>query len=244
MNYVPTYDDVIAAYKLDILKPGGDLQLTASGDLDLTAYGDLKIGDDRVNAMRSLVDSWRFSAPTLIGLFKLVTDAQAAKRQFDDEMNNVASTLFDSSAPLARFHAIREEIGACAFGEMACAGAIMVMLQNLLMRFKNDLKATDADDDWDKCSPLIEGCSFGSVVTAAANNFRHHDEWARRDPPTEKQMKSIRVIAAVLKVPIGKNGNGHPFRRNVCPEVVEALSDGNCEELNRKFFAFAKNMAA
>jgi hypothetical protein len=57
-------------------------------------------------------------------------------------------------------------------------------------------------------------------------------------------MKSIRVIAAVLKVPIGKNGNGHPFRRNVCPEVVEALSDGNCEELNRKFFAFAKNMAA
>jgi hypothetical protein len=81
MNYVPTYDDVIAAYKLDILKPGGDLQLTASGDLDLTAYGDLKIGDDRVNAMRSLVDRWRFNAPTLIGLFKLVTDAQAAKRQ-------------------------------------------------------------------------------------------------------------------------------------------------------------------
>jgi hypothetical protein len=57
-------------------------------------------------------------------------------------------------------------------------------------------------------------------------------------------MKSIRVIAAVLKVPIGKIGNGHPFRRNVCPEVVEALSDGNREELNRKFFAFAKNMAA
>jgi hypothetical protein len=82
------------------------------------------------------------------------------------------------------------------------------------------LTASDADDDWDECSPLIKGCSFGSVVTAAANNFRHHDEWARRDPPTEKQMKSIRVIAAVLKVPIGKNGNGHPFRRNVCPEVV------------------------
>jgi len=57
-------------------------------------------------------------------------------------------------------------------------------------------------------------------------------------------MESIPVIAAALKVLIGKNGKGHPFRRNVCPELVEVLSGGNCEELNRKFFAFAKNTAA
>jgi hypothetical protein len=50
--------------------------------------------------------------------------------------------------------------------------------------------------------------------------------------------------SAVLKVPIGKSGKGHPFRRNVCPELVEALSGGDCEELNRIFFAFAKSMAA
>ncbi len=162
--------------------------------------------------------------------------------RLDDEMNNVAARVFDSRALLARFHTTRDELGACDFGEMACAGAIMVVLNNLLIRFKKDLDATN--NDWNKGAPLIEECSFGSVVTAAANNFRHHDEWARHDAPNEKQMKSIRVIAAVLKEPIRTNGKGHPFRRNVCPELVEALSGGNCEELNRKFFAFAKNMAA
>ncbi len=194
--------------------------------------------------MQSLVVRWCFNAPTLEGLFKLVTDAPAEKRRLDDEMNNIAPTIFYSPASLERFHAIRDEVGACTFGAMACSGAIMVVLNNLLTRFISDLNLRTTDDNWTKCSPLIEGYSFGSVVTAAANNFRHHDEWARDDPPTKEQMKSIPVIAAVLKVSIGKNGKCHPFRRNVCPELVEALSGGNCEELNRKFFAFAKNVAA
>ena len=185
MKHVPAYDHVVDMYELNILKLGGDLQITESGDLALTAYGDLKLGDDRLNTLRSLVDRWRFNATTLDGLFKLVTDAQLAKRRLDDEMNNVASSVFDSPALMGRFHTIRDELGACAFGEMACAGAIMVMLHNLLMRFKNDLKAPH--DHYNKCAPLIEGCSFGSVVTAAANNFRHHDEWARRDSPDESK---------------------------------------------------------
>jgi hypothetical protein len=62
LKRVPTYTEVVAAYKFDILKPGGDVQFTASGDLALTAYGDLKRGDDRFNAMQNLVVRWCFNA--------------------------------------------------------------------------------------------------------------------------------------------------------------------------------------
>jgi hypothetical protein len=67
LKRVPTYTEVVAAYKFDILKPGGDVQFTASGDLALTAYGDLKRGDDRFNAMQNLVVRWCFNAPPLEG---------------------------------------------------------------------------------------------------------------------------------------------------------------------------------
>ena len=242
MKHTPTYNEVISAYGLDILKPGDDLSFTTSGDLALTAYGDGKLGDDRFNAMHRLVLGWCFNAPTLTELFKLVSDARARKEQLEDELNNVASTVFDSPASLKRFHAIRDEFGASDFGGGACAGAIMVVLGELLRMFKKDLNATCSN--WDKCSPSINGYSFGSIVGAAANNFRHHGDWARRDPPDHQQLVSIRVIAAVLQVSIGEDGMGHPFRHNVCPELLEALSDGNSEELNRKFFAFAKSLAA
>src|ERR1019366_1936498 len=55
MKHVPAYDHVVDMYELNILKLGGDLQITESGDLALTAYGDLKLGDDRLNTLRSLV---------------------------------------------------------------------------------------------------------------------------------------------------------------------------------------------
>src|ERR1700730_17137294 len=63
LKRVPTYTEVVASYKFDILKPRGDVQFTASGDLALTAYGDLKRGDDRFNAMQNLVVRWCFNAP-------------------------------------------------------------------------------------------------------------------------------------------------------------------------------------
>ena len=130
LKRVPTYTEVVAAYKLDILKPGDDLQFTASGGFALTAYGDLKRGDDRFNAMQSFVIRWCFNAPTLEGLFKLVTDAPAEKRRLDDEMNNIAPIIFFTCLS-GKIPCKRDEIGACTFGAMACCGAIMVVLNNL-----------------------------------------------------------------------------------------------------------------
>ena len=80
----PRYKDIVTAYELDVR--GGDLQLTPGGNIALTVDGlDLKWGNDRVNAMHRLIQRWCFNAPTLAGLFKLVTHARAAKQQLTDE---------------------------------------------------------------------------------------------------------------------------------------------------------------
>jgi hypothetical protein len=240
LQNAPRYEEIVATYELDVR--GGDLQLTPSGDIAVTVDGDLKWGNDRVNAMHRLVQRWCFNAPTLAGLFKLVTHARATKQQLDDEMNLIAPIVFQSTQTTQRFHDINNEVGASTFGGAACAGTLMVVLHNLLVRYKVDLNAPQ--EKWENSSPQIEGRSFGSIVAAGAANFRHHDEWARCNPPSEQQLRSIEVIAAALKQPIAPNGKGHPFRWNVCAELLEILSDGDCEELSRRFFAFAKNLAS
>jgi hypothetical protein len=237
----PRYKDIVTAYGLDVR--GGDLQLTPGGNIAVTVDGqDLKWGNDRINAMHRLIQRWCFNAPTLAGLFQLVTRAHAAKQQLGDEMNLIASIAFQNTQAMQRFHDINNEVGASTFGGAACAGAIMVVLHNLLMRYKVDLNATK--EKWEKSSPRIGGRSLGSIIAAGAANFRHHDEWARFNPPSEQQLQSIDVIAAALNQPIAPNGQGHPFRGNVCPQLLEALSDGNFDQLGQSFFAFAKDLAS
>jgi hypothetical protein len=236
----PPYKDIVAAYQLDVL--GGDFQVTTSGDIAVTADGDWKFGNDRVNATHRLVNGWCFNFPTLKVLFKLVTHTEATKRQLDSEMNASFSIAFSTAQTAQRFHDIRHEGGAHAFGGAACAGAIMVVLHNLLMRFKDDLKAND--HKWEQSSPLIGGHSLGSIISAAAANFRHHDEWARCNPPSEQQLRSIKAIAAALRQPIAPDGKGHPFRANVCTQLLEVVSGGDFEQLSQCFFAFAKDLAS
>jgi hypothetical protein len=240
LQSTPKYLDVVSAYGLDVI--GGDLQVNEKGDIAVTLDGDLKFGNDRVNATHRLIQRWCFNAPIIGALFSLATHASATKQRLDAEMDVVAPLVFHSAASMERFHDINNEIGAHTFGGGACAGAIMVVLSNLLLRYRDDLKP--ATGKWEKSSPQIEGRSFGSIVTAAAVNFRHHDEWARSHPPTSQQLGSIRVIADVLKQPITPDRNRHPFRGNVCPDLLEALSEGDFELLSQRFFAFAKDVAA
>ncbi len=239
LQTAPRYEDVVTAYGLDVR--GGDLQLTASGSIAVTVDGcDLKWGSDRVNAMHRLIQRWRFNAPTLVGLFKLVGHAQERKEQLNEELELIAPIAFTQSAQ--QFHEINDEIGTSTFGGAACAGTIMIVLYNLLMRYKMDLNASN--EKWEKSLPQIGGCSLGSIIKAGAANFRHHDEWARSNRPNEQQLSSIRVVAAALNQPITADGKGHPFRGNICLELLETVSGGDCEQLIQRFFAFAKDLAS
>ncbi|MGH7812419.1 MAG: hypothetical protein ACREQI_00245 [Candidatus Binataceae bacterium] len=235
VTQAPSYEDVVKTYGLEVLKPGGDLQITTTGGLERTSDGGLKFGDDRFNAMFRLVQRWRFNSPTLMVLFDSDVHARAQKQRSNEQRNRMNFAAQDANF-VREFHALNDEIGASEFGCAAYAGAIMVVLSNLLLRFGNDLKATD--EDWKKSDPLVGGYSVGSVIRAAANSFRHHDEWARTNPPTPQQLPSIEVIASTLNEPTTR------IRSNACPEVIQALSGGSYDQLNRNFFTFANNMVA
>ena len=202
--------------------------------------GDLQLGNKEFNAMSRLVRRWIYNVPTLSVLFDSITHAQEQKRQCETERNRAASVLFNDPQRIKIFHQMTNEVGANEFGPAAYAGTIMVVLGNLLACLRNDLHVKH--DDWMKNAPLIEGYSIGAIIEAAANNFRHHDEWARTEPPKDIQLKSISVIAAILKVKLAPDGIRHPIRQNVCPDIIAVLSENNFDQLNRNFFAFATSM--
>lgn len=235
---IPSFDEVVATYNLEVLKKGSDLQLTEEGDLALTDDRDLKLGDDRFNALFRLVERWRFNAPTLEMLFAFVTSATSRRGRIDREVEALGRKQFTPQ----EFHMLFDSIDATELGREIYAGAIVMVLNNLLQRFKRDLRADDGV--WRDTGPFFGGASFGSVLAAAANNFRHHDEWARTEPPSAQQLNSIKIIAAALQRPVAMDGKHHPFRDNVCCSLLRVLSDGDNQRLNRNIFAFAAGLAA
>jgi hypothetical protein len=238
MTSVPSYEQVIETYDIDILRAPGDLQLTTDGDIAVHD-GDLKLGNDQYNAMFRLVQAWRFNSPTLEGLFNLVVSSEAARNRFCEEQEEILARLFAtnwSHHSLKQYHASNDEIGGNEIGEAACAGAIFVILNNLLSRFQNDLHV--GGDRWSRGGPLINGLSLGTLVSAAANNFRHYDEWRRSSPPSRQQQASMDVILKVLGIEC------RAIRENVCPKILKVVGNGNYEKFGNTFFEFAKRIVS
>jgi hypothetical protein len=235
-----SYGSIVTRHGLGKILAGGDLQLTASGDLALTRDGDLKFGNDRCNAMHRLVQRWCFNARVLETLFALVAEESQRKQQAESEFAAVAGVAFASPEKTKKFHALREEIGAGEFAGAACAGAIMVVLNNLLLRYETDL--SEVNPKWEGVGPQFNGYSIGEVIAAAANNFRHHDEWARTRKPDSRQMKSIAVIEGVLNYTALSPALVVPWRRNACVDLVAVVGGSDFATLEQRFFEFAKAM--
>ena len=102
------------------------------------------------------------------------------------------------------------------------------------------MKATNPK--WKGITPQFRGHSFGEIVVAAANNFRHHDEWARTRTPNKKQREAIAVIEAVLNYTVVSPALVVPWRRNACADLIPLIGDGDFATLEEGFFEFAKAM--
>jgi hypothetical protein len=63
-----------------------------------------------------------------------------------------------SEGSVRNYHAINDLLGANEIGEAACAGALFVILNNLLMRLCADLSVKRVR--WVTCEPLIKGASW------------------------------------------------------------------------------------
>jgi hypothetical protein len=185
------------------------------------------------------VEAGRFNSPTLEGLFNLVIAAEEARSRLSGEQERALETVFAanwSANSLKQYHSKNEEIGANEIGEAACAGALFVILSNILSRFRNDTRASQ--ELWAKGEPLINGVSLGILIRAAANNFRHYDEWRSASAPTAQQLASMEVLLKALTMP------PQIIRENVCPKVIKIISNGDFGYLNDSLFEFAKSIAS
>jgi hypothetical protein len=232
---IPNYLDTLNRYGLERLK-SGDLQVR-NGNIAITADGDLQFGGRTVNALFRLVERWRPHQPTLNDLFEAM---QFHSRQRDETLDarnrgRGPSLVTDIDA----FHEATDRLRVDESSASIYAGTICVVVNNLLQRFRADAQPTF--DAWRKAAPTYAGESFSEIFAAAANNFRHHDEWARTSPPTSQQTRSISVLRNVL----GTRASGEEardIRTNVCREIVLLVSDGTIEQLHERLFAYAKNV--
>jgi hypothetical protein len=241
----PSYDQIVDAYDLTILKVSEDWSLE-DGDLAMTKDGDIKVGDDAYNGLFRLVQTWRYSEPHLRYLFETMNKMLAWRGNLDAKLNAIGEekmarlsidTFGNPDAEFsAAFNAILEEEAVATFGAVAYSGSLMLMLSGAILRFKDDITA---EDDWSKTGPFFNGYSLGSIIAAAANGFRHADEWAKRRIPTRRQKASQDIINGALSgLPVPDESS--PGR---CVEVLQLLSGGNFEQLGRNVLTFAHNLA-
>ena len=205
----PTHDETLERFGLERLRQGLDLQLTTAGDIALTRDGDLALGNRQSSALFRLVQRWRQSKSTLDDLFgpmaraSLQLDALIADRE-----NDRGPRLWKEPAA---YHEVTDRILEYQSISSVLAGAVFVVLNNLLQRFRLDLGASLIESAM--AAPAFNGRSLGDVVAAAAANFRHYDEWASTEVPTKIQLASMVVLCDLLDQPV-QTERGFPTIRS------------------------------
>lgn len=237
-NSTPSVNEVITRYDLKYLLPDGclDLQLTNSGDIALTDdRRDLRVGNLVQNAIFRLVQMWRYQTGPLGNLFIMLEDGWSVEESLDVELD--ALPLFTAFPKdlnremLDRYHEINDYLAALEMSRLVYAGTIMVSLVSMLRRYWKDLHASPSR--WSGSGPSFGGQAFGPLIEAAANSFRHEDEWARAKVHDGRQNNSITILTAALK-------DERPVIRNACPEVLALIAENKLENLGVSVFEFAK----
>jgi hypothetical protein len=236
-------EEIIEAYDLKILRRPADWSRDCDGDLLLTEDGNPQVGDQIYDAMYRLVDRWRLESSTLQSLF---TSAVTSKNEHDrslariDGLGPVSAVDWDGFA--AELRKTLDQGDAHVFAASIYAAAVVLVLANLLLRFLADLKLKC--DEAEKIAAEFDGHSFFAVVRAAANNFRHHEEWTKAKRLDARQKHSITILADVLSRRLPHSAI-EARSRNVCAEVLNVLSGNTSdyEALNKNLFRFVKSTA-
>lgn len=241
---VPKYVDVVQRNDIRMLLKPGDLVLR-NGGFAMTAWGDLMIHSEDYSAFSRLVGAWRYNFPTLEILF-LNSFATFDRQAELDRLMRCA--LYKTPHPLgtgdaadyAAYHRARDEHGAMQIARDVYAGTIAIVITNLLHDFRRNISATAVE--WRQSPPLFDGHSIGETLGACANCARHGDEWARTEPKTAQQRRSIEVLSAVLQDTISRRGVGGLLIKDIPPKVLNVVSSGDFLTLESAVFSFAQNL--
>jgi hypothetical protein len=239
----PTYEGVVDEFDLTLLKQGANL-VVEDGSIAVTKWGDLRMGSVAYNALWRLVQHWRFSAPATKQLFSAVYSMRDRIHALAGRQNLTARidpTDYSRQDYWDDRHRTNEDIASLSYGHRTYAGCLIVALSGLLQQFRDDVGATA--DDWNKIGPMFQTCSFGQVMIAASNSFRHMDEWikVRGSPNTKQQAASMGVLEPALGRKL-KGPNSSIIE--ICPDALHLMSGGGSFDcLNANFFHFAHAVA-
>jgi hypothetical protein len=205
------------------------------GDLAMHA-GDVQVGDLCYNALYRLVVLWRYNELHLRQLLSTVgemSDRHAeSHREFeqlgDRHNRGSASNPWDGFDDFAKaFREASDEEGLAHFGAHNYAGCLLIVLSNILQRFRSDIGAPAA---WKIAEPIFNGFSVGSIVVAAANGYRHEDEWAKASELDHRQKTSLDVITGCL---VGRTAATESTLAR-CAEIILLLSGGEFDALGAR----------
>lgn len=171
---IPEYLQTLDRFDLGWMRKGGDLQIK-NGDIALTLDGDFQLGDSRFNSLFRLVERWRHNQQTLDILYASMLGASDSLDNMREARESGNSALLSQNP--AAYHQENAEIIGYESASSVYAGSIVIVINNMLQRFRKDLGASEGD--WKSGGPMFSTYSAGSIMAAAANNFRHHDVWAR-----------------------------------------------------------------
>jgi len=168
----------------------------------------------------------------------MVTAARTCESLSEARARGEGATL---SLDPQRYHETTDFIVEAELVSATLAGSISVILNSLFQRLKQDVNASESA--WRSASPLVANFSVGEVFSAAANNFRHYDEWAASRNPSGQQLASMKVLGGILGMPI-QLANGLPtIRSNVCGQILMRLCQGEMESFHQLCVGFAKSLA-
>jgi hypothetical protein len=103
----------------------------------------------------------------------------------------------------------------------AFAGAIVTILHGMLRDYWTIRKAPKRR--WKEGDPKIAGFSVPQIFSAAFDNLQYWREWDAEKMSALAHRRSVKILSAVLEIPLKKNAKRLPFRGNVCWSVLEAL---------------------
>lgn len=104
----------------------------------------------------------------------------------------------------------------------AFAGAVISVLYGMLRAYWLSIGGTKWQ--WRCSGPTVGGYSIGQILAAALDNARHFEDWDSEKAATIVQLRSVRVLSAVLALELKKNSKRLPFRGNVSWAILGALT--------------------
>jgi hypothetical protein len=247
LRRVLSYEEVIDLHDLTLLKKGVDL-VVEGGSIAISRSGDLRLGSTAQHGLWRLVQHWRFNAPTLETLFDAVYHLKHELKDIEENelprrriqtMNKFEDSA-DRVEARTMFNLAHDARGGASFGLQTYAGCVLVSVGGLLSNFRDDIEISERDPVWISTGPVFAEFSYGQILVAAGNAFRHYDEWIKNpDSKDKRQVRSTSILARALRLKLKSNFDLH----DACTQVLQLLSDGKFKYLEKNLFLFAHSLA-